>query len=152
MDDGHPRSRGRDASPIPSSAREGLSYLSRTTTVRKPRKRDLEGMRGSRPRGSTSSTSLGQLSFAPATRTTVVTTTTTTTTNFPPLVLNPPRSTRELDPKLYPLAANPTPSSLRNFSFELGGQSVIFNEPENTAAALHEVRDTHFLGSTSGHY
>jgi F-box and WD-40 domain protein CDC4 len=140
MDDVHPRSRGRDASPIPSPARESPSYPSRTTTVKQTRKRDLDEMRDPSASVSTSSSSLGQFSFAPTTRTTVVTTTTTTTTNFPPLVLNPPRSTRELDPKLYPLAANPTPSSLRNFSFELGGQSVIFNEPENTAAALHEVR------------
>jgi F-box and WD-40 domain protein CDC4 len=86
--------------------------------------------------------SIGQFSFAPATRTTVVTTTTTTTTNFPPLILNPPHSARDLNPKLYPLASYPTPSALRNFQFELDGQSVIFNEPEDTDTALHEVSVT----------
>lgn len=83
--------------------------------------------------------SIAQFSFAPATRTTVVTTTTTTTTNFPPLIFNTSRSARELNPKRYPLAASPTPSALRNFQFELDGQAVIFNEPEDTNAALEEV-------------
>jgi F-box and WD-40 domain protein CDC4 len=83
---------------------------------------------------------IGQFSFAPATRTTVVTTTTTTTTTFPPLVIKSPRATRDLDPKLYPLASSPTPSSLRNIKFELGGKSVVFNEPADTVVALKEVR------------
>ncbi|XHG01603.1 hypothetical protein AWENTII_004975 [Aspergillus wentii] len=86
-----------------------------------------------------SSSSLGQFSFAPATRTTVVTTTTTTTTTFPPLVIKPPRATRDLDPKQYPLASSPTPASLRNIKFELGGKSVVFNEPEDTASAITEL-------------
>ncbi|KAE8355394.1 WD40-repeat-containing domain protein [Aspergillus coremiiformis] len=85
--------------------------------------------------------SIGQFSFAPATRTTVVTTTTTTTTTFPPLFIKPPRSTRDLDPKLYPLASSPTPSSLRNIKFEIGGHSVVFNEPEDTAGAVNELRE-----------
>lgn len=92
-----------------------------------------------------SGTSLGQFSFAPATRTTVVTTTTTTTTNFPPLVMKPPRATRDLDPKLYPLASTPTPSSLRNIKFEMAGRSVIFKEPEDTLGTLEEVRFTDLL-------
>ena len=86
-----------------------------------------------------SSGSLGQFSFAPATRTTVVTTTTTTTTDFPPLLVKPPRAIKDLDPKLFPLAAAPTPSSLRNFKFELDGRSVVFNEPEDATGALQEV-------------
>ncbi|KAE8417683.1 WD40-repeat-containing domain protein [Aspergillus pseudocaelatus] len=85
--------------------------------------------------------SVGQFSFAPATRTTVVTTTTTTTTTFPPLFIKPPRATRELDPKLYPLASSPTPSSLRNIKFEIGGHSVVFNEPDDTASAVNELRE-----------
>ncbi|KAE8148244.1 WD40-repeat-containing domain protein [Aspergillus avenaceus] len=85
--------------------------------------------------------SIGQFSFAPATRTTVVTTTTTTTTTFPPLFIKPPRAARELDPKLYPLASSPTPSTLRNVKFEIGGQSVIFNEPEDTVSAIDELRE-----------
>lgn len=86
------------------------------------------------------STSVGQFSFAPATRTTVVTTTTTTTTTFPPVLIRPPRATQDLDPKVYPLASAPTPSALRNIRFELGGKSVVFNEPEDTAGTLSEVR------------
>lgn len=86
-----------------------------------------------------SDSSLGQFSFAPATRTTVVTTTTTTTTSFPPLVIKPPRAANDLDAKLYPLASSPTPASLRNIKFSLGGKSVIFNEPEDTAGAVNEV-------------
>ncbi|GMG01173.1 unnamed protein product [Aspergillus oryzae] len=85
--------------------------------------------------------SVGQFSFAPATRTTVVTTTTTTTTTFPPLFIKPPRATRELDPKLYPLASSPTPSSLRNIKFEIGGHSVVFNEPDDTTSAVNELRE-----------
>jgi hypothetical protein len=91
--------------------------------------------------------SIGQLSFAPATRTTVVTTTTTTTTTFPPLFIKPPRAIRELDPKLYPLASSPTPSALRNIKFDLGGKSVVFKEPDDTAATIDEVRDTCYYPS-----
>ncbi|PLB50162.1 cell division control protein Cdc4 [Aspergillus steynii IBT 23096] len=87
--------------------------------------------------------SIGQFSFAPATRTTVVTTTTTTTTTFPPLFIKPPRAARDLDPKIYPLASSPTPSSLRNVKFELGGKPVVFNEPEDTAATLTELNEKH---------
>lgn len=42
---------------------------------------------------------------------------------------------------MYPLAAYPTPSALRNFQFELDGQSVIFNEPQDTDAALEELNE-----------
>ncbi|GES61106.1 cell division control protein Cdc4 [Aspergillus terreus] len=95
--------------------------------------------------------SVGLLSFAPATRTTVVTTTTTTTTTFPPLLMKPPRATRHLDPKLYPLASSSTPSSLRNFKFELGGQSVVFSEPEDTTGTLEELNEkNHALKSSNG--
>jgi hypothetical protein len=50
-----------------------------------------------------------------------------------------PRATRDLDPKLYPLASTPTPSSLRNIKFEMAGRSVVFNEPEDPRGALEEV-------------
>lgn len=133
------RSRIRDASPLPSGTVESPAYSSLVTGFQHTRKRDLDGIREARAGTAASSATLGQFSFAPATRTTVVTTTTTTTTNFPPLVLNAPRSTRELDPKLYPLAAAPTPTSLRNFKFELGGKSIVFHEPEDTAGTLQEV-------------
>jgi F-box and WD-40 domain protein CDC4 len=124
----------RDASPTP----DPVSHAPRQSSSKNSRKRDIKEMQDVTA-SLVPSSSLGQFSFAPATRTTVVTTTTTTTTNFPPLVFNPPRSARHLDPKLYPLAANPTPSELRRFQFELGGQSVIFNEPDDTSAALDEV-------------
>ncbi|KAL4779309.1 WD40-repeat-containing domain protein [Aspergillus varians] len=85
--------------------------------------------------------SIGQFSFAPATRTTVVTTTTTTTTTFPPLFIKPPRAIQDLDPKLYPLASSPTPSALKNIKFDLEGKSVIFNEPDDTTATIEEITE-----------
>lgn len=128
------RSRVRDASPL----QDLPDHPSRQLSSKSIRRRDVEKHREVRTTVGPSP-SIGQFSFAPATRTTVVTTTTTTTTNFPPLVLNPPSSARELNPKRYPLASYPTPTALRNFQFEVGGQSVIFNEPEDTNAALDEV-------------
>lgn len=86
-----------------------------------------------------SNTAFGQFSFAPATRTTVVTTTTTTTTSFPPLIIRPPRATKDLDARQYPLAASPTPASLRNLKFKIGDKSILFNEPEDAATAGIEV-------------
>ncbi|KAL4808263.1 WD40-repeat-containing domain protein [Aspergillus unguis] len=85
--------------------------------------------------------SIGQFSFAPATRTTVVTTTTTTTTTFPPLQIKPPRAVQELDPKLYPLASFPTPAALKNIKFDVGGKSVVFNEPDDATATLTEITE-----------
>lgn len=87
-----------------------------------------------------SNSALGQFSFAPTTRTTVVTTTTTTTTAFPPLIFRPPRATKDLDTRQYPLAASPTPAALRNLRFKIGDQSIVFNEPEDTNATATEVR------------
>lgn len=89
--------------------------------------------------GPSSNDAYGQFSFAPATRTTVVTTTTTTTTSFPPLLIKPPRATKDLDTRLYPLASTPTPANLRNLRFKLGDQSIVFNEPNDTTAAFTEV-------------
>jgi hypothetical protein len=86
-----------------------------------------------------SNSTLGQFSFAPATQTTVVTTTTTTTTKFPPFVMRNPRRMQELDPKLYPLAATPTPASLRNICFNLGGKPTLFTEAEDAHLTLKEV-------------
>lgn len=100
------------------------------------RKRDMD--QDNQTQGSPSG-SFGQFSFAPATQTTVVTTTTTTTTAFPPLMIKPPKATKDLDPKLYPLAASQTPDLLRNVNFELDGKSVVFVEPENAASAVNEV-------------
>lgn len=86
-----------------------------------------------------SSSTVGQFSFAPATQTTVVTTTTTTTTKFPPFVMRHPRRMQDLDPKLYPLAATPTPDSLRNIRFQLAGKPTLFTEAEDAYVTLKEV-------------
>lgn len=115
------------------------SHASLRSGFSQPQKRDMDELTNAELGHLPSSSSLGQFSFAPATRTTVVTTTTTTTTSFPPLLIKPPRAIKDLDPKLYPLAASPTPASLRNFKFELGGKSVVFDELEDTASALKEV-------------
>ena len=82
---------------------------------------------------------LGQFSYVPATQTTVVTTTTTTTTSFPPLLFKGLRDLADLDPKLYPLAATPTPSSLKTISFDLNGVPARFEEAEDASRALDEV-------------
>lgn len=83
---------------------------------------------------------LGQFSYGPATQTTVVTTTTTTTTQFPPLMLKAPKHLRDLDPKMYPLAASPTPKSIKKLSFEVDGKSTTFEEAEDTLDAIEKVR------------
>ncbi|OJD13698.1 hypothetical protein AJ78_05878 [Emergomyces pasteurianus Ep9510] len=87
-----------------------------------------------------SNSSVGQFSFAPATQTTVITTTTTTTTNFPPLVMKGPGSSNLLDPKVYPLAATPTPDSIRDIHFDLGGASIIFNESKNSSDDFDKLK------------
>ncbi|KAG8531013.1 uncharacterized protein KY384_004370 [Bacidia gigantensis] len=83
---------------------------------------------------------IGQFSYGPATQTTVVTTTTTTTTKFPPLVLRAPRHLKELDPKLYPLAASPTPRSIRKLVFEVDGQPTTFQEADDTLQTVEQLR------------
>ena len=82
---------------------------------------------------------LGQFSYGPATQTTVVTTTTTTTTKFPPLMLRAPRHLEDLDPKMYPLAASPTPASIRKLHFSIEGKPATFEEAHDTAAFAQEV-------------
>lgn len=81
----------------------------------------------------------GQFSFAPATETTVVTTTTTTTMSFPPLLMKTPLNLHELDSKLYPLAANPTPQSMKRLCMDMGGKPIIFQEADDAASAQHIV-------------
>ena len=135
-----PSSMATDASPVPALGTPPSSFSAGTVNLTNIRKRDLGERQDSDIGTPASRSSLGRFSFAPATRTTVVTTTTTTTTSLPPLLLKAPRSTGDLDPKLYPLASSPTPTSLRKIKFELGGQSLIFNEPEDTMGVLQEVR------------
>ena len=81
----------------------------------------------------------GQFSFAPATKTTVVTTTTTTTMSFPPLLMKAPLNLHELDSELYPLAANPTPQSMKRLYMDMGGKPIIFQEADDAASAQHTV-------------
>lgn len=104
------------------------------------RRREMDEHERDDPEQGLSPDAFGQFSFAPTTRTTVVTTTTTTTTAFPPLIFRPPHAIKDLDARQYPLAASPTPASLRNLKFKIGEKSVIFNEPEDTATAATEVR------------
>lgn len=85
---------------------------------------------------------LGQ--FSTATQTTVVTTTTTTTTKYPPFVVRPPRRMQELDPKHYPLAASPTPVSLRSIRFDFGGKPTFFQESPDSTVALEQVSSALF--------
>jgi hypothetical protein len=82
---------------------------------------------------------LGHLKYAPATQTTVVTTTTTTTTSFPPLLLKGPRHLCSRDPKQYPLAASPTPESIKKFSFDIQGRPVCFAETDDLKGPLLQV-------------
>lgn len=82
---------------------------------------------------------LGHLSFAPATQQTVVTTTTTTTVSLPPLLFRPPQDLSARDPKQYPLAFSPTPDSLRRFTVEVGGKPVVYREAEDAQTSLTKV-------------
>jgi hypothetical protein len=83
---------------------------------------------------------MGQFSFAPATKTTVVTTTYTTTTTFPPLCVNAPGSLGERDPKEYPLAHVQAPDSIRKIYFDAGGELACFEEADAASSKLQEVR------------
>ncbi|CAO2655936.1 Nn.00g047390.m01.CDS01 [Neocucurbitaria sp. VM-36] len=94
---------------------------------------------------------MGQFSFAPATKTTVVTTTYTTTTTFPPMCINAPGSLSERDPKEYPLAHTRAPESIRKFYYESGGELACFEESNPASDKVHEhksLRDT--LRSSNG--
>ncbi|KAJ4371554.1 SCF ubiquitin ligase complex subunit cdc4 [Neocucurbitaria cava] len=94
---------------------------------------------------------MGQFSFAPATKTTVVTTTYTTTTTFPPMCINAPGSLSGRDPKEYPLAHTQAPESIRKFYYESGGELACFEESNPASEKVHEhksLRDT--LRSSNG--
>ncbi len=115
--------------------------LSQPTQPRVSKMRRPAGnTRSHSPSSITPHDTLAQFSFAPATQTTVVTTTTTTTTRFPPLLMRPPKRSHQLDPRQYPLAASPTPPTLRNISFTLGGKATIFREAEDARVSLEQVR------------
>ena len=91
------------------------------------------------PEGIRSEDVLGQFSYAPATQTTVVTTTTTTTTNFPPIMMKAPQHLYDLDPKLYPLASSPTPTSIKKLCFDVDGTPTLFQEADDTLETLEKV-------------
>lgn len=133
------RTESKDASPTTSTGSPEPPSYPPFSDLAPPRQFDGEPPHGDESHDIPPNSAIGRLSFAPATQTTVVTTTTTTTTDFPPFVMRAPRCTRELDPKLYPLASTPTPESIRNIKFEIGGKSVIFNEPDDTSGAVDEV-------------
>jgi F-box and WD-40 domain protein CDC4 len=82
---------------------------------------------------------MGQFSFAPATKTTVVTTTYTTTTTFPPLCVNAPGSLGGRDPKEYPLAHVQAPESIRKIYFDTGGELACFEEADAASSKVQEV-------------
>ncbi|KAH7383236.1 WD repeat-containing protein pop1 [Pyrenochaeta sp. MPI-SDFR-AT-0127] len=94
---------------------------------------------------------MGQFSFAPATKTTVVTTTYTTTTTFPPMCINAPGSLGERDPKEYPLAHTQAPESIRKFYFESGGELACFEEANAASNKVQEHTSLHdTLRSSNG--
>jgi F-box and WD-40 domain protein CDC4 len=82
---------------------------------------------------------MGQFSFAPATKTTVVTTTYTTTTTFPPLCVNAPGSLGGRDPKEYPLAHVQAPESIQKIYFDVGGELACFEETDAASSKVQEV-------------
>jgi F-box and WD-40 domain protein CDC4 len=57
---------------------------------------------------------------------------------------------QDLDPKLYPLASTPTPSSLRNISFDLEGKQTIFREAEDATVAMEEIEHQNEILKSSG--
>lgn len=56
----------------------------------------------------------------------------------------------DLDPKLYPLASTPTPSSLKNISFDLEGKQTIFREAEDTTTAMEEIEQQNEILKSNG--
>jgi F-box and WD-40 domain protein CDC4 len=82
---------------------------------------------------------MGQFSFAPATKTTVVTTTYTTTTTFPPMCVNAPGSLGGRDPKEFPLAHVQAPESIRKIYFDAGGELACFEEADAASNKVQEV-------------
>ena len=105
--------------------------MSTGQTIQEEALQPLEGIR--------SDDVLGQFSYAPATQTTVVTTTTTTTTNFPPIMMKAPQHLYDLDPKLYPLASSPTPTSIKRLCFDVDGTPTLFQEADDTLETLEKV-------------
>ena len=122
----------QDLEPILRTQSKATSpTMSRGQTMQKGTSQPLEGIRPEDV--------LGQFSYAPATQTTVVTTTTTTTTNFPPIMMKAPQHLYDLDPKLYPLASSPTPTSIKKLCFDVDGTPTLFQEADDTLETLEKV-------------
>ena len=122
----------QDLEPVLRTQSKATSpTISRGQTLQKGMSQPLEGIRPEDV--------LGQFSYAPATQTTVVTTTTTTTTNFPPIMMKAPQHLYDLDPKLYPLASSPTPTSIKKLCFDVDGTPTLFQEADDTLETLEKV-------------
>jgi F-box and WD-40 domain protein CDC4 len=50
-----------------------------------------------------------------------------------------PQHLYDLDPKLYPLAASPTPYSIKKLCFDVDGRPTLFQEADDTLQTLEEV-------------
>lgn len=116
---------------LPTQSDATSPTMSKSQTMQKGALQPLEGIRPDDV--------LGQFSYAPATQTTVVTTTTTTTTNFPPIMMKAPQHLYDLDPKLYPLASSPTPTSIKRLCFDVDGTPTLFQEADDTLETLEKV-------------
>lgn len=116
---------------LPTQSDATSPTMSKSQTTQKGALQPLEGIRPDDV--------LGQFSYAPATQTTVVTTTTTTTTNFPPIMMKAPQHLYDLDPKLYPLASSPTPTSIKRLCFDVDGTPTLFQEADDTLETLEKV-------------
>ena len=119
---------------LPTQPKATSPTMSKSQTMQKAAPQQLEGIRPE--------DILGQFSYAPATQTTVVTTTTTTTTNFPPIMMKAPEHLFDLDPKLYPLASSPTPTSIKRLRFDVDGTPTLFQEADDTLETLEKVRES----------
>ena len=126
----NPPSQGLEPVLPPQSKATSPAILQGQTMQKEP----LQPLEGVRP-----DDALGQFSYAPATQTTVVTTTTTTTTNFPPILMKAPQHLYDLDPKLYPLASSPTPTSIKKLCFDVDGTPTLFQEADDTLETLEKV-------------
>ena len=126
--------------PLPQDLEPVLRTHSKATSPTMPRGGQTMQKGASQPlEGIRPEDVLGQFSYAPATQTTVVTTTTTTTTNFPPIMMKAPQHLYDLDPKLYPLASSPTPTSIKKLCFDVDGTPTLFQEADDTLETLEKV-------------
>ena len=117
---------------LPPASKSSLTLAPSAMSDAKPQ----DEVAASRPEVVSPHAVVGQIS---ATQTMVVTTTTTTTTSFPPLLLNPPKHLHDMDPKQYPLAASPTPTSIKKLCFDVEGRTTTFEEARDMMQILGDV-------------